>query len=121
MKLFLMIFIVLLFSCGRDVMPITGNAGESGCNQEISYKKSAIYCLRDWLAGEDPGGYWQVIMEPVGNNIGPLLVGDNPCIEWSDQGCGSYQLMYIVGDDCCRDTSIITPTKCCLSGFSNCN
>ncbi len=96
-----------------------------GCNNKMLPKKTveakAVKCLRDFLDGEDSGGTWELVSEPAPSGISGLLVGDNPCIEWSNKPCGTYQLRYIVGDVCCRDTSYITPTKCCIVGTSSCN
>jgi hypothetical protein len=88
----------------------------AGCRvqKETIVSSRAIYCLRDMLVGEDPGGTWSVVTEPPTANLTPLLTGDNPCIQWSVQPCGQYELRYIAGDACCRDTSYVRPRKCCL-------
>lgn len=95
-------------------------AGE-GCTQELTYNAKAIVCIRDWLDGEDPYGFWVVKSEPNNSNLQPLLVGDEPCIDKDEFKCGVTQLMYIVGDPCCYDTAYVNPIKCCLAGISNCN
>lgn len=117
MRLYILLFL-LFISCQRDLSKEKvwiGNAGitknaQINCNPK-SFKKSAVYCLRDWLTGEDAGGQWQQI-GTAPQDITPLLVGDNPCIEWNPLPCGQYQLMYIVGDACCRDTAYVNPLKC---------
>jgi hypothetical protein len=114
-----------MVSCRKDVIKYTGNAGTAIVNLicfdiNSKYKAKAVYCLRDFLIGEDAGGEWQQL-GIMPQNISSLLVGDNPCIEWSDKTCGQYDLMYIVGDGCCKDTAYVSPIKCCLVGQSNCN
>jgi hypothetical protein len=109
----LTIFIIFLSSCASDKR--FGNAGQSA-----EFKTSAIHCLRDFLTGEDAGGTWQQI-GTTPQDLSALLVGDNPCFEWNDKACGQYEFRYIVGDDCCRDTSVVRPLKCCMTGFSTCN
>lgn len=96
-----------------------GDAGKVRNGKGVN--QNDVYCLRDFLIGEDSMGVWEVVSEPVGANLDTLLVGDNPCIEWGDKPCGLYQLRYIVGDSCCRDTAIIQPLKCCLTGISECS
>lgn len=109
MKYILYILIILcFFSCENE--EIQGNAGS-----EKMVKSLAVYCLRDMLIGEDAGGHWEVLSQPMAANIDTLLIGDNPCIQWTPQPCGQYELMYIVGDTCCRDTSIVRPLKCCMA------
>jgi hypothetical protein len=116
------ILILFLISCSNSIQ-YTGNAGtpiELECVQDGKMRRQNVYCLRDFLIGEDAGGNWyQIGILP--QDISPLLIGDNPCIEWSDKACGPYHLMYVVGDACCRDTAYVTPLKCCLTGTSNCN
>lgn len=109
---YLILIIIVLSSCSRDAVPDKANAGQDEC---AVFRKMATYCLRDWLTGEDAGGTWQQI-GTAPQDISSLLVGDNPCIEWSDKACGQYNLMYIVGDACCRDTAYVNPYKCCLAG-----
>ena len=93
-----------------------------GCRvqRDAIVSSRAIFCLRDMLTGEDSGGTWSVVTEPVGANLTPLLIGDNPCIQWSVQPCGQYELRYVVGDACCRDTSYVRPRKCCLEVAISC-
>ena len=118
MKQFIYILsIFIISSCAHEVVRPTANAGQDEC---ATFRRMATHCLRDWLTGEDAGGTWQQI-EATPQDISGLLVGDNPCIEWSDKACGQYNLMYIVGDDCCRDTAYVNPLKCCLTGNSTCN
>ena len=115
-----LIFVILLTGCVSERK--LSNAGTSNtailCNG--SYKRLAVYCLRDFLTGEDAGGQWQQI-GTTPQDLSGLLIGDNPCFEWSDKACGQYEFRYIVGDACCRDTAIVRPLKCCLTGLSNCN
>ncbi len=117
MRLIFAILIITLASCSRDITPERANAGIDDC---AKFKRMATYCLGDWLTGEDAGGTWEQI-GTTPEDISPLLVGDNPCIEWNPLACGQYNLMYIVGDACCRDTAYVNPLKCCLTGISNCN
>ena len=117
---FLLLF---LSSCAADKR--FGNAGQTKerdlvCVGSKTYKTSAIHCLRDFLTGEDAGGTWQQI-GTTPQDLSALLVGDNPCFEWNDKACGQYEFRYIVGDDCCRDTSVVRPLKCCMTGISTCN
>jgi hypothetical protein len=93
----------------------------TGCVTNKRIESRAITCLRDMLINEDPGGTWSVVLQPVGSNLQPLLTGDNPCIQFSNLPCGQYELRYIVGDICCRDTSIVRPLKCCLTASTICN
>jgi hypothetical protein len=105
-----------LYACSKDII---GNAGSSlKGKQQMSTK--AIYCLRDMLIGEDPNGSWTVIIQPDSADLQPLLIGQNPCLDWSNKPCGLYRLQYIVGDMCCKDTSFVNPLKCCLVGYSVC-
>jgi hypothetical protein len=119
MRIVILITMLALSSCGSvKLFQKYGNAGKLG-DEDVSAK--AVYCLRDMLIGEDANGYWQVLIQPVGENLAPLLTGDNPCIEWSNKACGQYQLRYIVGSPCCRDTAVVNPLKCCLTGISICS
>ncbi len=111
--IFNLCLLLLLSSCAADKR--FGNAGQSA-----EFKTSAIHCLRDFLTGEDAGGTWQQI-GTTPQDLSALLVGDNPCFEWNDKACGQYEFRYIVGDDCCRDTSVVRPLKCCMTGISTCN
>lgn len=117
MRIIAAILILTLASCNRDISPERANAGVDQCAQ---FKKMATYCLRDWLLGEDDGGTWEQIGTSP-QDLSFLLDGENPCIEWDPLACGQYNLMYIVGDECCRDTAYVNPLKCCLIGISNCN
>ena len=117
MRLVFAILFLTLASCNRDLAPEKAKAGQDEC---AVFKKMATHCLRDWLTGEDSGGTWQQI-GTTPQNISSLLVCENPCIEWDPLACGQYNLMYIVGDACCRDTAYVNPLKCCLTGISNCN
>lgn len=112
--------IFFLYSCAKDTALKPDWDGEAGLEDCVTFKRMATHCLRDWLTGEDAGGDWEVLTQPIGAEIDTLLIGDNPCIEWSDQECGQYELMYIVGDECCRDTAIVRPLKCCLLASSSC-
>lgn len=104
-------------SCSRDFVAPKANAGSGEC---IQFKKQSIYCLRNWLTGEDEGGIWEQIGSTP-QDLSSFLVGSGPCFEWDDKACGQYNLMYIVGDACCRDTAYVNPLKCCLIGTSICN
>lgn len=117
MRIIIYISIIFLIGCASDRQLPIANAGQNEC---ATFRRMATYCLRDWLTGEDAGGNWQQI-GTAPQDISNLLVGDNPCIEWSDKACGQYSLMYIVGDACCRDTAYVNPLKCCLTGISICN
>lgn len=113
MRIFIIYAILLMTACTRQAIPVKHEL-------PIDFKRSATHCLRDWLIGEDAGGFWeQVGTSP--QDVSAELVGDNPCIEWSGKACGQYELMYIVGDICCRDTAYVRPLKCCLTGSSQCN
>jgi len=107
--------ILFLSSCATDKR--FGNAGQDNCEM---FSTKAVHCLRDFLIGEDAGGTWQQI-GTTPQDLSSLLIGDNPCFEWNDKACGQYEFRYIVGDACCRDTSVVRPLKCCMTGFSNCN
>lgn len=110
------VLIVSVWSCSKEALE-RSNAGMDKCSV---FKELATHCLRDWLIGEDAGGHWeQVGTSP--EDISSELIGDNPCIEWSGKACGQYELMYIVGDTCCRDTAYVRPLKCCMTGSSSCN
>lgn len=106
------IVLILINGCNDNMEPESPYYGNSGESEFASIR--AIYCLRDMLIGEDAGGHWEVISQPEDAEIDTLLTSDNPCIEWSSQPCGQYELMYIVGDTCCRDTAIVRPLKCCI-------
>ena len=108
--------ILMITSCNQDIYE-RANAGMDEC---AVFKKLSTHCLRDWITGEDAGGYW-VQQGVTPQDISGLLVGESPCINWDSLACGKYTLMYIVGDQCCRDTATISPIKCCLTGISNCN
>jgi hypothetical protein len=124
------IYILILFvSCRSTEIKYTGDAGEAisetikiDCGESKGKVSSlAIHCLRNFLVGEDGGGMWQQI-GTTPQNLSALLIGENPCFEWSDKACGQYEFRYIVGDACCRDTSIVRPLKCCPMGAgSSCN
>lgn len=116
MRVILISFLFIVGCASERQLPIA-NAGQDEC---ATFRRMATHCLRDWLTGEDAGGTWSQI-GATPQNISSLLVGDNPCIEWSDKACGQYNLMYVVGDACCRDTAYVNPLKCCLTGSSNCN
>lgn len=105
------IYISLFFLIGCATDRRMGNAGSDNCEM---FRTKAVHCLRDFLTGEDAGGEWQQI-GTTPQNLTSLLVGDNPCIEWDPLACGQYNLMYIVGDDCCKDTAYVNPFKCCLT------
>lgn len=117
MRVAILIIFIGLVSCNREIVQDKANAGDNECTE---FRKLATHCLRDWLTGEDAGGTWEQIGTSP-HDISSLLIGDNPCIEWNDKTCGQYNLMYIVGDACCRDTAYVNPLKCCLVGSSNCN
>lgn len=123
MRIIILITMLVLSSCNSvKLLQEKGNAGK--LRKGVKYEDvtgNAVYCLRDFLIGEDAGGYWQVITQPVGEDLAPLLTGENPCIEWSDKECGLYSLRYIVGNPCCRDTAVVNPLKCCLIGISTCS
>ncbi len=114
MKYILYTLILITIGCQTPIDQEYGDAGSFPGNEQMASIR-AVYCLRDMLIGEDAGGHWEVLTEPVTSDIDSLLIGDNPCIQWSDQECGQYELMYIVGDTCCRDTSIVRPLKCCMA------
>lgn len=104
---------LLLLSCSKDTYDKIGNSGEA-FDDCIQYSTKAVRCLRDFLIGEDGGGTWaQIGTTP--EDLSSLLVGENPCFEWSGRECGQYEFMYIVGDPCCYDTSYVRPLKCCLN------
>lgn len=111
------LFAFLLVSCSKDIVPERANAGLDQC---ATFRKMATYCLRDWLTGEDSGGTWEQI-GTTPEDISNELIGENPCVSWDNKACGQYHLMYIVGDQCCRDTAFVNPLKCCLVGGSSCN
>lgn len=121
---YLIIALLLLQGC-RNNLPYTGNAGKGSqekiCNDDEGYSTRAIRCLMTFITGGDSGGTWEAPGHPVTSNIEELLVGSNPCIEWTTQPCGIYTLLYIVGDECCRDTATVNLNKCCLTGVSVCN
>lgn len=119
--LFYILMILAVASCNADLVVKDEWKGVAGVDECARFKKMATHCLRDWLIGEDSAGVWEVLTQPVGAQIDTLLIGDNPCIEWNDQPCGQYELMYIVGDDCCRDTAVVRPLKCCLVANSSCD
>ncbi len=117
MKNIIYILILILISSCTTNKGWSGNAGKGS----KGFKVKTQYCLRDFLTGEDSNGTWQVRIEPDGSDLTPLLIGDNPCINFATLPCGQYELMYIVGDPCCRDTATIKPLKCCLNGgYSTC-
>lgn len=122
MRVIIFLSVFFLASCSMKIFQEKGNAGK--LRKGIKYEDiggNAVYCLRDFLIGEDAGGYWQVVNQPIGEDLAPLLIGENPCIEWSDKECGLYSLRYIVGNPCCRDTAVVNPLKCCLIGISTCS
>lgn len=112
------ILYIFIISCASDRKLPIANAGQDEC---AIFKKMATYCLRDWLVGEDAGGTWyQIGTTP--EDISGELIGDNPCIDWTNKACGPYPLMYVVGDACCRDTAYVNPLKCCpMTGNIICN
>ncbi len=128
MKRYLYILMIFIISCTSEVQE-WGNAGKVNNDVIIRMQRKTygqfhsmnIYCLRDFLIGADAGGTWEVITQPAGEDISGQLVGDNPCIAWDTLACGQYELNYIVGDSCCRDTALVRPLKCCLDGSSSCN
>jgi len=128
MKKILYISLFLIISCNSNNDIWEGNAGKldnrsiyNFQHKNIAFNKLNVYCLRDFLTGEDAGGTWEIVTEPAGSDMQPDLTGDNPCIDWTARPCGQYEINYIVGDDCCRDTAMIRPLKCCLEGSSSCN
>lgn len=96
---------------------VCDNGFTSNVANPTFYPTTSTTCI---LTAIDAGGYW-VQQGVTPQDISGLLVGESPCINWDSLACGKYTLMYIVGDQCCRDTATISPIKCCLTGISNCN
>lgn len=128
MRNLILMSLLFVFSCSPKYIPFQNKYGNAGKSKKdlfvgIRYNESerkTVHCLRDFITGEDPGGTWeQVGVSP--QNLTSLLIGDNPCFEWNDKACGLYELRYIVGSPCCRDTATINPLKCCANGYSSCN
>jgi hypothetical protein len=112
------LLILFVASCAPDTLQnIRSNAGNA--DDCIVFQRKAVHCLRNFLTGEDAGGTWQQV-GTTPQDLSGLLIGENPCFEWSDKACGQYEFMYIVGDPCCYDTSYVRPLKCCLTIISNC-
>ena len=79
---------------------------------------NAVRCLRDYIQGESAGGVWTQVSGPMG--VDSLLVGQNPCFEWSGLACGVYQFKYKVVTVCCRDSVILKMRKCCATVSLTC-
>jgi hypothetical protein len=62
------------------------------------------------LSGAASGGTWQLSIAPLGNTVAPLLIGDNPIIDWTNQPSGIYTFGYKVCSSssfclgCCKTT-----------------
>lgn len=89
------------------------------CNNDLISKSGTPICLYDQINNASPGGMWiNVSTNPT--DLSSYLTGSNPCIDFGTFLCGQYKIKYIVGDVCCRDTSVLTINKCC-SPTSICN
>ena len=98
-----------------------------GCVQEppnvgkkSNYGIQSIYCLRDGLINEDNGGTWtQLNIGSAPADLTTELTGDNPCIEFDNYPCGSYEFQYKVQNQCCADSTTINILKPCCTAIVN--
>lgn len=116
---YIVVILIFLASCKETPQQKKARAGEDVSFNCSDFRRLSTYCFLDFLVGEDAGGVWTEVSSP-GTSVSSLLVGDNPCLDTADFGCGAYQFRYVVGDDCCRDTSYVNVLKCCLTGQSTC-
>lgn len=82
-------------------------------------------CLKTVLnPTADMGGVWTVELQPV-LSIPLVLVGDNPCINLANHGCGLYKLKYTVESTTCEGcTQSVTYNinySLTIVGTSSCN
>ncbi len=122
MKHIYKIFIIFLFSSFAVEPPEKlVNAGvERSENIHVpndQYRSLAIHCMRDFLVGEDAGGTWKLINKPSGSILlqSDLDGTDNPCIDFSNYGCGVYRVQYKVVAPCCRDSVAFNINKRCCN------
>lgn len=108
--LFIIILLTFFASCAKEASIPDPSLKRVRLNQ--------IYCLRDFLIGEDPGGTWSIVTIPEGSTLSPSnLTGDNPCLNFNNFGCGSYTLQYKVFSTTCAgcadSTQINLLLRCC--------
>lgn len=66
-------------------------------------------CIKsEFNPGADIGGAWTLISGPSGNTVAPLLVGDDPCIDFTVQPEGTYVFEYCGGVGACVDCAQYT-------------
>ena len=117
---YLIIFLLFLTSCAKEVVvkevPYTGTPKTVVDISTKQLGRRAVHCLRDFITGEDPAGTWTKVSGP---DV-PALTGDNPCFDWSSQGCGLYTFRYKIVTTCCSDSTDVNVLKCCLNPLINC-
>lgn len=108
--LIILIFIILSTPISSSSNPI---------NDDCIDNTPVVRCLRSMVVGGQNGGFWKQWGGP--QDMTALLVGDNPCWEWSTVACGQYTFRYYVQTPCCIDSTTIRPRKCCSSVVITCN
>lgn len=111
--IYLTVIAVTLIECNYSGSNYSEDEGDG------AFSASVAYPLCDFLVGEDPGGYWTIVLPlPDGSTLEDIDLGNGDCpsIDFDLYGCGNYNFLYTVS---CVSTDV-SITKCCLLGVANC-